>query len=89
MPLRTSNSLTQPSTSQTEVKEVVLNGVAFQSSGRSLVRKDLHPAPQYRPRHRLQLQQHSPGNLAISSQPTVPTNRNLPVAAEVDHPIAI
>jgi hypothetical protein len=36
VPLRTSQSLTQPAS----VKEVVLNGVAFQSSGRSLVRKD-------------------------------------------------
>lgn len=39
-PPRNSSSLTQPSTSTADVKEVVLNGVAFQSSGRSLVRKD-------------------------------------------------
>ncbi|KIK61732.1 hypothetical protein GYMLUDRAFT_42765 [Collybiopsis luxurians FD-317 M1] len=40
VPTRT-QSLTQHPTSSTEVKEVVLNGVAFKSSGRSLVRKDL------------------------------------------------
>ncbi|KAJ3848262.1 hypothetical protein EV368DRAFT_76311 [Lentinula lateritia] len=39
-----SNTLTQPSASTTEVKEVVINGIAFQSSGRSLVRKDLPKA---------------------------------------------
>ncbi|KAJ3721330.1 hypothetical protein DFJ43DRAFT_1042359 [Lentinula guzmanii] len=36
-----SRSSIQPPTSSAEVKEVVLNGIAFQSSGRSLVRKDL------------------------------------------------
>ncbi|KAJ4474668.1 hypothetical protein C8J55DRAFT_432882 [Lentinula edodes] len=39
-----SNTSTQPSASTTEVKEVVINGIAFQSSGRSLVRKDLPKA---------------------------------------------
>ncbi|KAJ3787610.1 hypothetical protein GGU10DRAFT_348478 [Lentinula aff. detonsa] len=36
-----SRSSIQPPTSSAEVKEVVLNGIALQSSGRSLVRKDL------------------------------------------------
>ncbi|KAJ4473565.1 hypothetical protein J3R30DRAFT_3780363, partial [Lentinula aciculospora] len=36
---------TKPSTSTTEIKEVVINGIAFQSSGRSLVRKDRKSFP--------------------------------------------
>ncbi|KAF5387403.1 hypothetical protein D9757_005784 [Collybiopsis confluens] len=39
----------QRSTSSTEVKEVVLNGVAFQASGRSLVRKDVSSASGSKP----------------------------------------
>ncbi|THV05575.1 hypothetical protein K435DRAFT_816308 [Dendrothele bispora CBS 962.96] len=41
---KSSRPVSQPGASSSQVKEVVLGGVAFQSSGRSLVRKDL-PKP--------------------------------------------